>query len=345
MLSTSSSRRSAAALILALTTAIPVAAQRPDSGHPRGVTRLALEATILGGAPAAASFEANGSVIELDALHRKLIEEHGAGPAPRLLLERVVLQVLKEELVRQKAWLDDDDYEAAYAEYAKPYDETPFTVNVIATRFKGYPDLQVFQQRWRVLESFVRTLPADAFGDAALAAEAKASRDLLVGTGLTAEWWFHPAAMAADGRLDFATATQQASRTVAALRADAGKVTLADGVTHEVAGAKPMQLNPLRGKLGESEFTSLLRSGVAEAMMAATPGELIGPLRGTNGVYIARVQKRHEPDRDVDLTDARVRELVVQLLRQRQFEAWVDRVFQAAVLRLPPPSPAPGDRR
>ncbi|HZN38940.1 MAG TPA: hypothetical protein VFD82_09060 [Planctomycetota bacterium] len=40
-------------------------------------------------------------------------------------------------------WLGDAEYEAAYATYAEPYDTTPFTVKVVATKFKGYPSSDV----------------------------------------------------------------------------------------------------------------------------------------------------------------------------------------------------------
>ena len=38
-------------------------------------------------------------------------------------------------------------------EYRQPYDSTPFTVEIIATRFKGYPCLEAFRSRWRLISS------------------------------------------------------------------------------------------------------------------------------------------------------------------------------------------------
>src|SRR5262249_51814234 len=175
----------------------------------------------------------------------------------RHCLEQLVLTVLREQLEKKKAWLDDDDYKAAYADYAEPYDKTPFTVKVIATRFKGYPSLEDFQQRWRVVESVARSLPKDAFDDKALAAEADRSRDLLSGSGIEVELWFHEAKAGSQGQRDFAAALQKAEATRAAVAtAKDGKAALAEDVVHSHLGVDmPVLLNPLRQQLRESECT------------------------------------------------------------------------------------------
>lgn len=313
-----------------------LSAQRPDTGRPEGLSRLTLEATLLGGAPAATALECNGRVVRI----RELDPERRVEGGPRAALEAFVATLLRDELDRRHAWLDDDAYDAAYAEFAEPYDSTPFTVAVIATKFRGYPSLEVFQQRWRLRESFARTLPETAFDDAALAAEAERSRALLTDATVDVEWWFHPAPVAADGRGDFAAATAVAERTLARLRAGEASTDAKaqqSGVEASFAHGETLSFNQLRQRLRESEFTTLLREGIADAVFAAKPGEWIGPLRGSDGVYVVRALKRSEPQLRVDLTLEHTQKLVRELVLQRRFAEWIDDVYARAVVRVVPP--------
>ncbi|MCA8973441.1 MAG: hypothetical protein KDC98_01905 [Planctomycetes bacterium] len=315
-------------------------AQRPDTGPEKGLSRLTLEATLLGGAPAAEALEINGQVVDLANLRRTLADadtgaDVDAATMSRRACDEVVLDLLRDDLVRRGAWLTDEDFTDAYLEYAKPYDSTPFTVKVVATKFKHYPSLEAFKRRWRVRESYLRSLPVDAFAAAALAREAEASRDLLTGTTIEVEFWVHRADPRDDGRGDFDKAHQLAMQTMAVLTAaNDGAPVLPEGVVHLHLGEdRPMPLNQVRGQLAEGEYTTLLRAGVADAAFAAPPGKLLGPLRGSDGVYLARVIERHETGREFDLGNERNRELTRELLAQRLFERWVDEVFATSIIR------------
>lgn len=325
-------RHPLARLLLPLTlTATGLPGQRPDISARSGVTRLQIEATFLGGSPAVEAIELDGRLLRPAELRRN---DAGEDIGARAAMERFVLTALQQELERRHAWLDDETFEAAYDEYRGPYDSTPFTVKVIATRFKGYPDLATFRERWRVFECFRRTLPKDACNDAALAAEAERSRDLLVGTGVEIEWWLHPATQQDDGRRDFATAELAAAKTLQKLRA--GEAVEDPAVVFSHHGEKsPLLFNPLQNLFGEGDYTSLLREPAAAAVMRAKAGELVGPLRSPTGVLVVRVAKRTEVDRKVDAKNERTKELLRQLRGQRLFLDWVDEVFAKAVLRLP----------
>lgn len=255
----------------------------------------------------------------------------------RHCLEQLVLTVLRDRLVQQQAWLDDAAYERAYAAYAAPYDSTPFTVEVVATFYKGYPSLECFQQRWRVMESCARSLPKDALDDASLAAEAARSRDLLAGSGIEVELWFHEAAPGEHGQRDFAAARRQALATHAALLAAKGNAPelAADVVAMHLGAGQPILLNQLRQALRESEYTNLLREGVADALFRAEPGQLLAPLRGAYGVYVARVVRKVEGKNKVDPKHEGMRKLLQQMLVQHRFREWVDAALAKAVVRLP----------
>ena len=306
-------------------------AQRPDTAAKSGVTRLQVEATFLGGAPEAEAIELNGQVLRLADLRRN---EAGDDVGPRGAMEQFVLAALRQDLERRGAWLADEQYEAAYDEYRKPYDGTPFTVRVIATRFKGYPDLASFQRRWRVFECFRRNLPKNALDDAALANEAELSRDLLDSIGVEIEWWQHAADEQPDGRRDFAAAERQATATLTQLKA--GEKVTDPAVRFGHHGARsPVLYNPLQQLFGEGEYTSLLREPAAAAVMRAKEGDVVGPLRTPGGAAVVRVVKRTGTVQELVAKDGQRRELLRQLREQRLFLAWVDEVLAKAVLRLP----------
>jgi hypothetical protein len=314
-------------------------AQTPPA-RPKVVDRPLLEALFLGGVPAVESLDVDGRIVTMAELRR---DAEGREIGPHGALEQFVHRLLRAELERRDAWLDDRAYQDAYDAWAQPYDSTPFTVRVVATQFRGFPSLELFQQRWRSLESFARTLPANTFDDAALTAIAAAQRPLLAHVGLEVEWWAHEAPPQGDERRDFATATAAAEQTLAHLRADVLPKDLPPGVRHERAGsARPEPLNPLQKRLREGDYTTLLRRGVAATWFAAKEGELVGPTRGTEAVYVARVHRRVEQDTKVDVRDARVRELLTQVLREERFRAWVDEVLARAIVRIPA---ARGDAR
>jgi hypothetical protein len=73
-------------------------------------------------------------------------------------------------------------------------------------------------------------------------------------------------------------------------------------------------LNQVRQLLRETEFTDLLRGfAVAnELFYNAEVGKTVGPFRGPDAYYIARVNLRTPPYRTVNVDDSQQRELLVQ---------------------------------
>ena len=99
-------------LLLVPLIATGVSAQRPDTGSDKGsdkgVTRLQLEATLLGGARAAESIEINGKIRNLAELRARVLDEGTVvGDSARMILETLVMEVLRDELVRRSSWLED----------------------------------------------------------------------------------------------------------------------------------------------------------------------------------------------------------------------------------------------
>ncbi|HEX6811253.1 MAG TPA: hypothetical protein VF384_06500 [Planctomycetota bacterium] len=264
----------------------------------------------------------------------------------RTVADNLLLAVLTEELQHQKTWLSDADYEAAYAAYAKPYDETPFKVKVIATRFNAYPDLPSFQRRWRVMQSFVRAQKLEQPPLAELELEAKLSLDFLTGALVQAEVWVHEAQLAADGRRDFAAAEGAARQSLQQLAAGKEPEEREGVQCLRPDNGRPIPRNQLRTALGEGEYHSLHHDLAADAVFAAEPGKLLGPVRTKTGVLVARVLRRPAGEGRVDVDDPRKQDLLRQMVEQRRFLAWVDQVLVSTGIRIdgrPFASPAPAN--
>ena len=65
----------------------------------------------------------------------------------RALQEVAAREALRQELVSKGAYLGDEEFKRRYDEYREPYDSTPFTVEIVATRFKGFPCLEAYRAR------------------------------------------------------------------------------------------------------------------------------------------------------------------------------------------------------
>jgi hypothetical protein len=273
-----------------------------------------------------------------------------ADDVARTVLDNLLLAVLTEELQHQKTWLSDADYDEAYAAYASPYDTTPFTVEVVATRLNGYPDLATFQRRWRVLQSFVRANKLDDPPLAELQAEAKLSHDLLTGAAVEAEIWIHEAPLAADGRRNFAAARTAALQSLDLLAAGKDTTKLPEGARYlRFPCERGLAMHDqLRRALGEAEYISLHQDLVADAVFDAEPGKLLGPMRSGTGVLIARVLYRQHGNDKFDVDNPQSKDLLQTLLAHRRFLAWVDQVLAHTGIRIDgrllTTSPAAGTR-
>ena len=258
----------------------------------------------------------------------------------RAVTEVVLREALRQELAAKEAYLDNDAFRQAFDEYRAPYDGTPFNVEIIATAFKGYPSLEAFRQRWRLIESYQRLI-ADEINDESLQAHADKF-----------------AAFFADGQVnvDVITCLGRDVKTSAWLpngmarakeRAEAAMKSIEDGMKFEDALAEygeyyandkekgrlgSKSLNQLRQSLRESEFTDLLMGYSIGSMLFydVEPGQVIGPIRGPDAWYVCRVNSRTPARNRVNVADERTRELVRQDFVNYRFLQWANEVLARA---------------
>lgn len=261
----------------------------------------------------------------------------------RAMQEVVAREALRQELVKKGVYVADDEFQRRYDEYRQPYDTTPFTVEVIATKFKGYPCLEAFRSRWRLMTSFydlIKTELTDenlqAYADkrAGFFGDGSVSVELIqfLARDMQTMAWQNDGMAKAKARCEAAFADLEA-----------GKITFDDAMTKrgeyivndEKRGRLGfLPLNQVRQQLRENEFSELLDGNSVATFLFfdAEVGKAIGPIKGTDAWYIARVNSRTPPKKRMDVKNERDRELVLEDYRSYRFMQWANEVIQKAVI-------------
>lgn len=320
-------------LLLLLATHLP---QDPEPAPPRARAlaetvgpRALLERAFRGKGARPARLEFDGRIVDFAELEREIGDE---GPFELEGRHRLILEVLEKELRARDLLPDEAETGRRFAEYRQPYDSTPFSTEVIATRFKGYPSLASFARRWRLADAYSASIRAE-IDDAALRAELARNEAWLGDAKVSVELWYHGAQR--DDGWDYAAARERAAATRA--RLDEGGEPATDASLDSFTAFAGQSFNQLRGRMRETEYTDLLHDGsAARLLFAGAAGEWLGPLRGTDGYWVARVTGR-EGGRPVakEAMDERRRELVRQIHVERRFQEWATEVLGRAVVRLP----------
>lgn len=259
----------------------------------------------------------------------------------RAMQEVCVREALRQELIAKGAYLSDEDFTRRYDEYRQPFDSTPFTVEIIATRFKGYPCLEAFRARWRLIASYT-DLIKDEITDEALQAHADKRNAFFADGQLDVSVLpfqaRHPKTGAWEpGGMD--AAKERCEATFAAL--ERKEMTFDQAIDKHTEffsndekrgrlGLLP--LNQIRQQLRESEFTQLLDGfSLAEFLFYdAEVGKTIGPIASADGWFIARVNTRTPARRKVDVKVERERELVREDYITARFFEWAAAVIGRA---------------
>ena len=259
----------------------------------------------------------------------------------RAMQEVVVREALRQELLNNDSYVSDEEFARRYDEYREPYDSTPFTVEVIATRFKGYPCLEAFRARWRLITSFTdmiadeitdENLQAHADKRAAFFADGQVDISLLpfqARDPMTGAWVVDGMAKAKK-RCEAMFARLEKKELTFDQAIENHTEFFANDEKRGVLGVLP--LNQLRQQMRESEFTQLLDGySIADYMFFEAPvGKTVGPIEGPDGYYIGRVNSRTPPRRKVDVEVERERTLVKEDYITHRFHEWARGVIAKA---------------
>jgi hypothetical protein len=259
----------------------------------------------------------------------------------RAMQEVVAREALRQVLVSKGAYISDEEFARRYDEYRQPFDSTPFTVEIIATRFKGYPCLEAFRARWRLITSYGDMIKAEitdenlqAHADkyAAFFAEGQVDVNLIpfqARNPKTGAW--EPDGMAkAKERCEAVFAALEKKELTFDQALDKHTEFFANDDKRGRLGLLP--LNQLKQQLRESEFTQLLDGfSLTEFLFFdAEVGKTIGPIAGPDGWFIARVNMRTPPRRKIDVKVERERQLVQEDYVTHRFFNWASEVIRNA---------------
>lgn len=260
----------------------------------------------------------------------------------RAMTEMVVREALKQELTELDAYMPDEAFRTAFDESHQQVGNTPFTPQVIATAFKGYPSFEAYRQRWRLMRSFENTIAEDLNNDTLQEHGTKFSRffsdgqtsvDVIqfLGKDVKTGAWLPDGMAGAEKRAAEALAAIEGGAAFDEVLAERGEFY----VTEEHKGRLGSKsLNQLRQSLRETEFTDVLYGySVGNYLFYdAEPGAIVGPLRGPEGYYVARVNARTPARGAVSVEDARQRELIKQDYVTHRFVQWSNDVLAKAVI-------------
>lgn len=255
----------------------------------------------------------------------------------RAMTELVVREALTQELKAKDAYLDDERFQSEYDIYAQEFDKTPFTTEVVATAFKGYPSLEAFRQRWRLMRSFEHMIDAELTNEN-LAEHAENYQSFFADGQINVEIIQFLARDVKTGAWEpdgFLRAKERATEAFEKLAdgADFDEVHAEHGeyyVTDDQRGRfSGTSLNGLRQWLRENEFSDLLQgySIGSHLFYEVEPGSITSPLRGPDGYYICRVNALTPSRRMVQLSDPRTRDLVRQDYVNTRFLKWSNEVL------------------
>lgn len=289
------------------------------------------------GLPMDVVLSVNGRVWKTDDAFERVRSGVFAQDIERAMIEVVSREALRQQLEKTGNFMSDDEYREEYEEYRQQYDNTPFTTEVIAKTFKGYPSLEAFRQRWRLMRSFEKMIAkdindenlqahADKFGR--FFADGQTNVDVIpfLAKSTTTGAWLPNG---------FDGAKQ---RAMAAFEQISGGASFDDILEkHGEFFAKDTErgrlgnksLNQIRQSVSESEFTDLLMGYSIGAYLFydAEPEKVVGPLRSPVGYFIGRVNRRLPARSAVDVKNERMRELVKQDYVTQRFMQWANEVL------------------
>jgi len=258
--------------------------------------------------------------------------------------ELVCREALKQALVKANAYLDPEAFRTQFAEYRKQFDSTLFNTEMIARAFKGYPTLEAFRTRWRLMKSY-EDMIAQEVNDDNLQAHADAHKRFFADGNVNVDVI---AFMGKDSRSGawqpngMIGARERAAKVLADIKAGTltfdkaleakGEYYLQDKERGRLGGKS---YNELRRSLRESEYSDML-TGFSlgyYVFYTADVGKVLGPVKGTEAWYLVRVNSRAPAKKPVSVKDQRTRDLVKQDYLVHRFLEWSRQVLDKAKLK------------
>jgi hypothetical protein len=258
--------------------------------------------------------------------------------------ELVCREALRQELAKAGTYLSDKDFREQFTEYRKQFDSTLFNTEMIAKAFKGYPTLEAFRTRWRLMKSYEDMIAKEINDDSLQAYAEKHDRffadgsvnvDVIpfLGRDSRSGAW-RPNGMSA--------ALKRAEKVLAGIKGDresfdkaleaSGEFYTQDKERGRLGGKS---YNELRRSLRENEYTDLLKGFSLGYFVfyEGAVGKVLGPIQGSEAWYLVRINGRTPAKKPVSVKEARTRDLVKQDYVAYRFLEWSKKVLETTKLK------------
>ncbi|MHC5062911.1 MAG: hypothetical protein ACYTG5_02920 [Planctomycetota bacterium] len=258
----------------------------------------------------------------------------------RAMLEVIINEVVRQELVAKDAYLSDEEFTSLFSAYRKIYDDTAFPLQQIVTAYKGYPSLEAYRRRWRLIRSYENLIEAETT-DYALKEygkehvrffrNASTNVDLIpfLGVDVDSGAWVPGGMEKARERADAAMAEIEAGTDFVQVLESRGEFFKTDEVRGRLGGKG---YNQLRQAVFENEFNEL-QQGFSMAYFLynhAEVGKTYGPLKSVKAWYIARINSKVPVQGVPDMSQEGQRNLVKQDFVVHRFHRWANELIAKA---------------
>ncbi len=258
--------------------------------------------------------------------------------------EIVIREALRQELEKNDSYISDETFEERFNAYREPFDATPFNTEVIAMQFKGYPSMEAFRTRWRLISSFT-DLIADRTNKETLAKHAEDHAQFLRGgsVGLdvipflakdarTGVWIADGMSKAEERATAAFQSIESGEKTFEEVLAERGEFFANDEDKGRL-GLKP--LNQIRQYLRETEFTDLIKGYAIsrQAFFNYPIGKVVGPLRGVDSCYLVRVNVKTPPRKALNLDKKEDYDLIKEDFIATEFLKWSNEVLKNTTVK------------
>ena len=258
--------------------------------------------------------------------------------------ELVCREALKQELEKNNSYLGDEEFRKEFEEYRKQFDNTLFNTEMIARAFKGYPTLEAFRTRWRLMRSYEKMIDKEVNDDVLQShaerhkrffADGNVNADVItfLGRDQRSGAWVPNGMAEAKKRADTALATiKGGDKTFDQVLESRGEYYPQDKERGRLGGKS---FNELRRSLRESEYADLLQGfSLGYFIFYDAPvGKVLGPVKGPDAWYLVRVNARAPAKQPVSVKDQRTRDLVKQDFLTYRFLEWSKDVLAKTKLK------------
>jgi hypothetical protein len=266
------------------------------------------------------------------------------------------VELAAEVMDQMGYWMSDEEFATAYAEEDAKY-SPPFTLEVIARNFKGFPSMEAYRTYFRLKESY-RQMIADEFSDEALTRHVERRAGPLIGLAtvqpeiiLISAFDFEKNEWKENGWEDaYRRAAEVNQRLVDSGGADWSQLleTYSDfwdppkpttpqpnqpqGDRKNKGRFPALNRNRLLQYLDEDDYTLFL-DGYSigdQIFFGLEEGQIDGPYKGRLGYYFARIVRKTPAPSNKSLGDEDFRTMVESDYLSVRLNQFVQQVFEAA---------------